>query len=102
MSNELAGLTYVNFGGLDAGYQDLKTLHDRLVASLADLESELNKRLALWEGGAEAAYGDEKAVWNKSAADMDNILRAIKETPRIANEAFQAAERDNVRLWSGQ
>lgn len=100
MSNEAADLTYVNFGGLAAGEENLQKLHDRLVASLQDLETTLRRELVNWKGGAEAAYGDQRDIWNKSAADMQDILNALRQGVGTANEAFQQAERDNVRLWS--
>jgi len=90
----------VNFGALEAGRAGIMATHAALVASLDDLEANLQPMLQSWEGEAREAYFQCKQQWDSAAAQMSATLSQIGTAVGTANENYGAAEKAATNTWS--
>ncbi|GAA2086249.1 WXG100 family type VII secretion target [Actinomadura alba] len=93
--------TRANFGALTAGEANFSMAARALRDELTDLEGKLKGNLSRWEGGAQEFYWQAKAKWDKSAADMQNIVQQLGVAIGDSSANYQAAEKANTGIWGG-
>ncbi|MDT0202158.1 WXG100 family type VII secretion target [Nocardioides sp. AE5] len=90
----------VNFGSLEAGQAGILKAHASLVASLDDLESNLQPMLQTWDGEAREAYFQCKQQWDAAAAQMATTLQQIGQAVGTAQANYQGAENAAKNTWA--
>ncbi|TDD83281.1 WXG100 family type VII secretion target [Actinomadura rubrisoli] len=91
--------TKANFGTMQQAQADFTLAYRALVDELDDLEKELEKHLAQWEGSAQGAYWEAKAQWDAAAAHIGKVLNQLGVVIGEAHSNYSAAERRNQGIW---
>lgn len=86
-----------------ADFGRLAATHEHLVASVAQMNGQLNNLrdylkplVATWEGEAAANYQALQNKWDTAAADLNSVLQRIGGALGETNSEFQATERSNA------
>jgi len=90
----------VNFGALEAGQAGIAKTHGELVATLDELEANLQPMLATWDGDAREAYYQCKKEWDSAAEQMNTTLGQIGQLVGTANQNYRQAETTATNNWS--
>jgi 6 kDa early secretory antigenic target len=90
----------VTFGELEGAQQSIQTTSANINHQLADLQRYLQPLVATWTGDAAVAYQADQAKWDRSAADLNQVLNQIAVALRASNENYQAGEAANRARWS--
>jgi WXG100 family type VII secretion target len=98
MSNE--GRMLVTFGAINEAALDTDSIATQIAQQLSDLKAYLAPLVASWSGEASTDFQALQAKWDASADDLNQILRQISQSLRIAGEQYQATERANSSIWS--
>ncbi|MBE1533336.1 WXG100 family type VII secretion target [Actinomadura algeriensis] len=91
--------TKANFGTMQQAQADFSLAYRALVDELNDLESNLEKNLAQWEGSAVQAYWDAKRQWDAAANHIGQVLNQLGTVIGEAHSNYSNAERMNQGIW---
>lgn len=89
-----------NFGTLSDGESQFMAAYNGLISTINDLDSQLRGSLGDWEGSAQTAYYQAKAVWDKAIADMGMVIQGLSQVIGTANVNYQQAETTNAGMFA--
>jgi early secretory antigenic target protein ESAT-6 len=98
MSGE--GNIVVTFGAVNEAAMDTDAIASQIAQQLGDLKTYLAPLVASWSGEASGDFQALQAKWDASANDLNQVLRQISQSLRLAGEQYQAAEKANSSVWS--
>jgi early secretory antigenic target protein ESAT-6 len=87
------------FGSLSDGESQFVAAYNSLSSTVTDLDGQLRSSLATWDGQAQEAYYQAKAVWDKAIADMGAVIQGLSSVLGSANANYQTAERTNSAMF---
>lgn len=90
----------VDFGSLADGQGAINGVYRQLVATLEQLEADLQPMVSSWTGTAQASYAQCKRNWDQAAEQLALLLNNIGSAVGTANENYQAAERAAKANWA--
>lgn len=93
------GRIQVTFGALEEARGSIQTAWGNISRELDDLKSYLQPLVQTWSGDASTAYQSQQAQWDRSAADLNQVLNQISVALATSNENFQSAERANAARY---
>ena len=91
----------VTFGAVENAAGDTDTVANHMGQQLDDLKSYLSPLIATWSGQASAEYQALQSQWDRSASELNVILRQIANALRAAHANYTQAERANTSIWAG-
>lgn len=91
----------VNFAALDNAQADIVTSAARIKNQLDDLKGYVARLAASWDGDAAAAYQQKQLHWDRAAADIQEVLKAVGVGLGEVNANYQTNERTLARNWGG-
>ena len=89
-----------NFGTLADGESQFMAAYNGLTSTINDLDSQLRGSLDGWEGSAQQAYYQAKAIWDKAIADMGLVIQGMSQVVGTANVNYQQAEQANSTMFA--
>ena len=89
-----------NFGTLADGEAQFMAAYNGLTTTINDLDSQLRGSLGTWEGSAQEAYYQAKAIWDKAIADMGMVIQGMSQVVGSANANYQQAEQTNSSMFA--
>lgn len=89
-----------NFAQADAVLYDMNDINNRIKGALADMETNVERTLADWEGAAQAQYKVSKAAWNSAANDMTLYLEAARKTLLEISDNYGTTEQRATQIWN--
>jgi 6 kDa early secretory antigenic target len=89
-----------NFGTLADGESQFMAAYTGLTGTINDLDVQLRGSLGDWEGNAQRAYYEAKAIWDKAIADMGLVIQGLSQVIGTANANYQAAEQTNTGMFA--
>lgn len=93
--------TMANFGTLQQSESDFAGAYSGLQSQLSELETNLQKNLVSWTGGAQQAYWNYKSKWDQAAGNCGMILQNLQSVIGDAHTNYHTAEQYNTTLWNG-
>jgi WXG100 family type VII secretion target len=90
----------VTFGELESARNTIQTTWTRISRELEDLKRYLQPLAETWTGDASSAYQAQQAKWDRSAADLNQVLSQIGIALGTSNENYRAGEAANQARWS--
>ncbi|MGH3683815.1 MAG: WXG100 family type VII secretion target [Pseudonocardiaceae bacterium] len=90
----------VTFGELEGARNSIQTTWTNISQQLEDLKGYLHPMVATWTGDAATAYQADQAKWDRSAADLNQVLNQIGVALGTSNDNYQAGEAANRARWS--
>jgi len=90
----------VTFGELESARTSIQTTWTNINREMEDLKRYLQPMVETWTGDASGAYQAHQAKWDRSAADLNQVLNQIAVALRASNENYQAGEAANRARWS--
>jgi 6 kDa early secretory antigenic target len=89
-----------NFGTLAEGESGFMAAYNGLTSTISDLDGQLRGSLTGWEGSAQEAYYQAKAIWDKAIADMGLTIQGLSQVVGSANSNYQQAEQANSSMFT--
>lgn len=96
-----SGMVRVDFAQLSAAVAEIGQSADRIDARLAALDEQLQALPGDWTGAASSAYQAAKQQWERSMAEMHQLLAHMGQGVFDSNEDFQVTERANEAMFGG-
>ncbi|HEV7452134.1 MAG TPA: WXG100 family type VII secretion target [Pseudonocardiaceae bacterium] len=90
----------VTFGELENARSSIRTTWTNISREMEDLKRFLQPMVETWTGEASAAYQAHQATWDRSAADLNQVLNQIGVALGTSNENYQAGEAANKGRWA--
>jgi WXG100 family type VII secretion target len=90
----------VTFGAIDTAAADTDAIAGHIDATLEQLEGYLAPMKQHWQGAASTDYQALQSRWDRSADDLNLVLRQIAIALRTANENYTGTESYGVSMWS--
>jgi 6 kDa early secretory antigenic target len=87
------------FGTLADGESQFMAAYNGLVSEVNDLDGQLRSKLSSWDGQAQAAYYQAKAVWDNAISDMGMVIQGLSRVIGSANENYQTTEQANTSMF---
>jgi early secretory antigenic target protein ESAT-6 len=88
------------FGTLADGESQFMAAYNGLVSEVNDLDGQLRSKLSSWDGQAQAAYYQAKAVWDNAISDMGMVIQGLSRVIGSANENYQTTEQANASMFT--
>jgi early secretory antigenic target protein ESAT-6 len=88
------------FGTLADGEAQFMSAYNGLVSEVNDLDGQLRSKLSSWDGQAQAAYYQAKAVWDNAISDMGMVIQGLSRVIGNANENYQVTEQANAQMFT--
>ena len=96
----MSGEIHVQFEALQAGQQGINKTYQSLVATLDQLESDLQPMINTWDGEAQQSYLQSKKQWDEAAAALSQVLSNISTAVGQAHDNYRSAESSARANWS--
>ncbi|MGH3980984.1 MAG: WXG100 family type VII secretion target [Pseudonocardiaceae bacterium] len=96
----MSGEILVTFGEISNAQQSVANTSRNVQQQLEDLKSFLQPMVSTWTGQAAEDYQVKQAQWDKSAAELNQVLSQIGVALGTANDNYQQAERSNAARWA--
>ncbi|HKR52281.1 MAG TPA: WXG100 family type VII secretion target [Pseudonocardiaceae bacterium] len=90
----------VTFSELENARSSIQTTWTNISREMHDLKRYLGPMVATWTGEASTAYQAHQASWDRSAADLHQVLNQIGVALGTSNENYQAGEAANKSRWA--
>jgi WXG100 family type VII secretion target len=90
----------VTFGELESARSSIQTTWANINREMEDLKRYLRPMVETWTGDASNAYQAHQAKWDRSVADLNQVLNQIGIALGTSNENYQASEAANRARWS--
>jgi 6 kDa early secretory antigenic target len=87
------------FGSLSDGEAAFMAAYNGLSSTVNDLDAQLRSSLSTWDGQAQAAYYEAKAIWDKAIADMGMVIQGLSRVIGTANTNYMGAEQANAAMF---
>jgi WXG100 family type VII secretion target len=94
------GEILVTFGELESARSSIQATWTNINREMEDLKRYLQPMVDTWTGDASIAYQAHQAKWDRSAADLNQVLNQIAIALGTSNENYQAGEAANRARWS--
>jgi 6 kDa early secretory antigenic target len=94
------GEILVTFGELESARSAIQTTWANISREMDDLKRYLQPMVETWTGEAASAYQAHQAKWDRSAADLNQVLNQIGVALGTSNENYQVGEAANKARWS--
>ncbi|MGH3825450.1 MAG: WXG100 family type VII secretion target [Pseudonocardiaceae bacterium] len=94
------GEILVTFGELESARSSIQATWTNINREMEDLKRYLQPVVETWTGEAASAYQAHQAKWDRSAADLNQVLNQIGVALGTSNENYQAGESANRARWS--
>lgn len=91
----------VDFGQLSAAADHLGQTAKQIEGHLHELEQTLKPLVSTWQGGAQEAYHQAQAEWDKAAQNLQEITAKMGMAVNAANEAYTQGEKANTARFGG-
>jgi 6 kDa early secretory antigenic target len=95
------GQIQVDFGQLSSAADHLGQTAKQIENHLHELEQTLKPLISTWTGGAQEAYHQAQAEWNKAAQNMQEITAKMGMAVNAAHDAYQQCEKANTARFGG-
>lgn len=93
-------MTYsINSPQVEHVIEEMLTITRNITGLLEALDESARSSLAQWNGAAQAAYAENKAVWDAAAAEMVQQSAAAGRTLANINATYGHAEVTNANRW---
>jgi WXG100 family type VII secretion target len=89
----------VTFARLHGASQDCRTTAARIESQLSELKAGVQRVAKFWDGAARDNYRSRQAEWDRSAADLNQVLQQISAALEHAGQDYQNTERQNAMMW---
>jgi ESAT-6 family protein len=93
------GHIQVTFGAVNEAAMDADSVASQIAQQLSDLKAYLAPLVASWSGEASSDFQALQAKWDASANDLNQVLRQISQSLRIAGDNYLNTERSNKQIW---
>lgn len=90
----------VTFGELESARSSIQTTWTNISREMDDLKRYLQPMVETWTGEAATGYQAHQAKWDRSAADLNQVLNQIGVALGTSNDNYQAGESANRARWS--
>jgi WXG100 family type VII secretion target len=90
----------VTFSELESARSSIQATWTNINREMQDLKRYLQPMVDTWTGDASIAYQAHQAKWDRSAADLNQVLNQIAIALGTSNENYQAGEAANRARWS--
>lgn len=90
----------VTFGELEGARSSIQTTWTNISREMEDLKRYLQPMVETWTGEASSAYQAHQTKWDRSAADLNQVLNQIGVALGTSNANYQAGESANRARWS--
>jgi 6 kDa early secretory antigenic target len=87
------------FGSLSDGQAQFVAAFNGLSSTVNDLDAQLRTNLSTWDGQAQQAYYQAKAVWDQAIASMGTVIQNLSSVIGNANDNYQLAETSNAAMF---
>ena len=94
------GTILVTFAELESARSAIQATWTNISREMDDLKRYLQPMIETWTGDASTAYQAHQAKWDRSAADLNQVLNQIGVALGVSNENYQAGEAANRARWS--
>lgn len=94
------GEVLVTFGEISNAQQSVANTSRNVGQQLDDLKSFLQPLVATWTGQAAEDYQFKQAQWDRSAAELNQVLSQVGVALGTANDNYQQAEQSNAARWT--
>lgn len=102
MSDDIYDVTKINYGGLSEGETEFGTAFKSLVTTLETLQTELDKKTAIWQGEAKVVYESVKQTWNTEARDLAQFVDLLAKNINITGMNMRQVEKVNSQIFDGR
>lgn len=89
----------VQYESLNTAAQDIRNAANKIKRQLDDLEREVKRVAATWEGEAKEAYQARQAVWDREAAQLQTHLLDIANKVAAASDGYRATDSRQARNY---
>jgi ESAT-6 family protein len=89
-----------NFGSLAEGESSFAAAYSGLTSTINDLDAQLRGHLQDWQGSAQQAYLEAKAIWDKAIADMGLTIQGLSQVIGTASQNYAQAETTNAGMFA--
>ncbi|MPZ65188.1 MAG: WXG100 family type VII secretion target [Pseudonocardiaceae bacterium] len=97
----MSGPIKVTFGEIANAQGSIASTSKLVQTKLDDLKSTVQRLASGWQGAASESYQVKQAQWDKSAADLNQVLHQISVAVGNANEGYQNTEGKNTQRFGG-
>jgi 6 kDa early secretory antigenic target len=87
------------FGSLSDGQAQFMAAYNGLSSTVNELDAQLRSNLSTWDGQAQEAYYQAKAVWDNAIADMGMVIQNLSSVIGTANDNYQLTETSNAAMF---
>jgi WXG100 family type VII secretion target len=91
----------VNFAALSQAGTDIQSALNSMRSQLTDLETSAKPLVSTWSGDAKTAYEQRQRTWQQGAADLAQMLAAIKRAVDESAQDYLETERKNASMFGG-
>jgi WXG100 family type VII secretion target len=84
---------------LESVISDVEAVENRLETLTSDLEGQMRRLHATWEGLAAQAHDEAHAEWTEGMRTMRQALADLRAAARGAHGNYTAAANANVSMW---
>ncbi|MFI9554098.1 WXG100 family type VII secretion target [Nonomuraea endophytica] len=102
MSEDIYDVTKINYGGLSTGETEFGTAFRNLVTTLETLQTELDKKTAIWQGEAKVVYESVKVTWQTEAKDLAQFVDLLAKNINITSMNMRQVEKVNSQIFDGR
>ena len=92
---------YVDHNALDNTSQRLTSDVKAIQTVLDDLDTQIQKLIANWEGSAQTAYQQAKSQWTQAMTNMNTTLSSISSLLSETNDTFRAIDAKGAQSFEG-
>lgn len=89
----------VTFATLTQASGDCRSTAARIQSQLDDLRTGVQRIAQTWEGQAQQNYQAKQARWDRSAAELNQVLHQIAAALDQASQHYAATEHRNAAMW---
>ena len=97
----MSGTYSVSLSALENAVSNADQVGSNITRLLHELEADVQQRLAMWTGDAQAAYQAAKTQWDSIAAQMPATLTAARATLESIGIQYDSAERAAIATFGG-
>ncbi|MGP3925591.1 WXG100 family type VII secretion target [Streptomyces sp. 8N616] len=92
----------VKFSEVAAVIAEMGKSTNTIEEMIHNLETQVEKSLQEWEGGAREMYREKKAEWDSAAVQMKQKLSEATHTLQQIVDTYDISEKQAQKMWSQQ
>lgn len=90
-----------SFVQADVTITEMQMINQRIMTALGELDANVQKSIANWEGAARDQYYQSKAIWDGAANQMSISLDQARSTLVQIGDNYGTTEQRAQMLWNG-